>query len=131
MQSLINAVVVKDDLSKFLPKSGPIHDAIAEAQATLADDQKKQQAKDILDLMKRATTLITNTVSNLRATRTTEKMIVAKLKEIKLAIAYGNETGNFIPLMLITRAVNYSAIALSVPTDMQTIPKGWKPKNDK
>lgn len=121
----------QDDLAKL---TGPNSVANPMLQAALQRKMEKAQldaaeeaAESIISILESANSKIARHVSSIRSLRRQEKSTMKQIKELQRAIAYGNETGNWLPLSIMTGDVNEYEVREESGKKACKIPEGWTP----
>lgn len=114
----------------------PITNENVAAAMKLARERKAEKALEataetLEDALNRIDTVKVAAKRSIRKYREAIKREVATMDKIDLALAYGNETSNFIPLMVALN-MGYSSHDFGITSNeydrLSKVPKDWKPQ---
>ena len=119
-----------DDLAKLagtaVSVNNPLLKAALDRKMAKAQEQAAEEAAEsILSIIKESGSIIGTYVSRIRALRREEKVLLKKIKDLKRAIDYGNETGNWLPLGIATGFISEHSIREEVGKKATKIPDDW------
>jgi len=123
-----------DELDKLSNKNGlgvtnpTLQAALQRKMAKAAEDAAEEAADSILSIVKSAQDRIASKVSRIRELRRVEKTEKKAVMELNRAFDYGNETGNWIPLGILTGDIYEHHITAEVGKKASKIPADWTPK---
>lgn len=119
-------LVKQDDLDRYLtlPNREEILEILKEEQALARKAHVKDTALSIIALMKRVDDFKAERVENIRCYRRHIKSQQEVLEKLDRVLAYGAETGNYLPLVALVEGVH------AIPVDnreLAYVPENWKP----
>ena len=119
-----------DDLAKLAGTAVSVNNpslkaALDRKMAKAQEEAAEEAAESILSIIKEAGSVIGGYVGRVRALRREEKGLLKKIKDMKRAIAYGNETGNWLPLGIATGSISEYSIREEAGKKATKIPDDW------
>jgi hypothetical protein len=128
------AGVGRDEFTAMEQTMAGLPDEIRAALNEIDSDSKKEAAKVtakvIFQAFKTADEKVLLQVEEIRAARRREAVAQEAIKQLQNAKAYASETGNYLPLLVLTGEIGtYSAMAeLKAKGVVVEVPANWQPK---
>jgi hypothetical protein len=117
---------LNQDVAKFGGLPLDITEALKEAQAEQRKAVAKEAAQEIVTLYSRLEARISSGVDDIRRLRAQANSEVHNLQNLSKARAYGEATGNFLPLAKFLGVINsFDADAKLLEIDESKLPVGW------
>lgn len=119
-----------DDLTKLVlgSQGGDIGAAIKQAQVDADKKSAEAVAQTVIAITQSAQANVESMVAKVRSLRAQERNELKKIREINNAAQYAAQTGNYIPLAMLTGSSAYD-FGLDIDEDkaLLTVPKDWAP----
>jgi len=123
----------KDEFSDQVNTMGMNEEMLLILKEEMARERKEAMAKavrKIIELNKQADKYKAEMVALIRNARQTEKNAKTKLENIQRATEYGQETGNYLPLVFLLDYKQFTHHDLSeVNKSKFIVPENWAPSN--
>ena len=130
--SMANAEAEADEFSDLQGLPEEMKTLLQEELLAEKKAKMTRAVKHIVQLLKSAKDVKEESVKLIRNARLAEKCELNRIKKIERAQAYANETGNYLPLiMLVDGSVVRSASAPRLDQSKLTVPEDWEPTQTK
>lgn len=129
LATICTPLASQDDLTAYLNVPGRelMIKALEEEQAKIQQANAKEAALSIIALSKRVQEAKDVHVQNIRSLRDQIDRSKKQLDQLDNLLAYGNETGNYLPLIVATQG-GYEVTPYVKDKSLLTVPENWKPK---
>ena len=123
------AVSSGDEFASIESMPANLRDIINKKRAAAKEVQLEEVAEQIVSLLQEAQTCKEEQVAAIRRARAVEAASKKKLEAVDRAIAYGNETMNYLPLLrAINLPVSQNRPGSNVTEESFLVPSSWSPK---
>ena len=128
LATICTPIASQDDLVKYLnvPNRELMIKALEEEQAKIQQNAAKEAALTIIELSKKVNQAKEELVDDIRGYRQRIDNAKKRLDDLDNLIAYGSETGNYLPLVVATEGA--SSVSNHVKDrSLMSVPEGWTP----